>query len=152
MGMFFWVFFVNGKVLGIFSSSAPRRKPWIFFFFLTVQVFLNTSLAGRGWALEDVRSYFLQLKMGISHPAMLTKWNLEGSSAREGWTAPFSGVLWWKSFILCCFFLEYRHWSHPYVSPKRNDEKGNFHVHKLIKLTVLPMKDLQTKHPPISDV
>ena len=111
MGMFFLVFsFLTGKYWAFFPPAQQEKKTWIFLLFFNSPG-LSYHLAG---CLEDVRLYFLQLKMGISQPAKFTRWNLEGSSptfsagrkAAQRHSVGFFGENHSSKLVL---FWEYRH-------------------------------------------
>ena len=125
-----WLGF-GGKNEGVFFAFLLTGKYWAFFppahqeenlgfsFFLTVQVFPNTS----PWRCT---SYFLPWKWGYHIQLCLP----DGIS-KDLPRGRLNSAIQWGSLVIhpLMFFLEYRHWSHSYVSPKRNDEKGNFHVY-----------------------
>lgn len=149
-GCFFWVFFVNGKVLGIFSSSAARKKKHGFScYFLTVQVFLTTSLAALKMygciSCSWKWGYLIQLNLpdGIwkDLPQLFQLGGRLNSAIQWG---PLVKIIHPNWCFLGNIVTEATHMFHR----KGRMKKVIFmYVHILIKLTVL-----QTKHPPMDDV
>ena len=153
--MFFWVFFVNGKVLGILSSSAPRKKTWDCYF-LTVQVFPTTSLA----ALKMYGCISCSWKWGyLIQLCLLDRiWKDLPQLFQLG--GRLNSAIQWSSLVEISHPLRFFFWNIVTEATHMFHRKGTMkkvtfmyiYYHILIKLTVVPMKDLQTKHPPMGGV